>query len=348
MKQVQQSEEAIIAEAREAMSVSNWTVGECVAKWTKKYARGRTDADFGSLIGLSGDQVYSRRRVWERFGKFRNNTELPWLAWSHYFAAVSWEDWETCLKWAAENEATVAEMRAWRRAQHGEDLFSGPEENYSPWAGPLVMDGPTPAANLEPLEADSPGAKQDPGEDEPDVVCPKCGYYDLAPIDSRPGEHWLACNGCEYQWNEAARRNLVAAPKKPAKKKKVAPNASKNGAQPSAPMSEVRTFMAAKLPLFTESKDCKKLAKNLRAWANQLDPPSKFVPPEIEDVADYCLQRQNGIDPEAWMAHYQSNGWRVGRGSGKPMKDWRAAVITWEKANGTQFKGTGYAGSDEL
>ena len=40
------------------------------------------------------------------------------------------------------------------------------------------------------------------------------------------------------------------------------------------------------------------------------------------------LLRGKGIDPEAWMNHYTSNGWRVGP---NPMKDWRAAVRTWEK-----------------
>ena len=34
-------------------------------------------------------------------------------------------------------------------------------------------------------------------------MCPKCGHYDLAPSDGRPGECWRACNGCDHQWNAA-------------------------------------------------------------------------------------------------------------------------------------------------
>ena len=55
---------------------------------------------------------------------------------------------------------------------------------------------------------------------------------------------------------------------------------------------------------------------------------AKFVKPSIADVAEYCQQRQNGIDAEEFFSHYESNGWMVGK---TPMKDWKAAVITWEK-----------------
>jgi len=53
-----------------------------------------------------------------------------------------------------------------------------------------------------------------------------------------------------------------------------------------------------------------------------------FVPPSAEEVTAYCLERNRGVNPDKWMAHYQSNGWKVGKNS---MKDWKAAVRTWEK-----------------
>ena len=55
-----------------------------------------------------------------------------------------------------------------------------------------------------------------------------------------------------------------------------------------------------------------------------------FTPPTIVEVTAYCQERGKGIDPEAWLAHYQANGWRVGR-AGHPMRNWKAAVVTWEK-----------------
>lgn len=55
---------------------------------------------------------------------------------------------------------------------------------------------------------------------------------------------------------------------------------------------------------------------------------ARMARPTLEDVRQYCEERNNGVDPEAFMAHYESNGWRVGK---NPMKSWKAAVITWEK-----------------
>jgi len=54
----------------------------------------------------------------------------------------------------------------------------------------------------------------------------------------------------------------------------------------------------------------------------------RFQPPTLEEIRTYCLDRKNTVDPEAWLAHYQANGWKVGRNQ---MKDWKAAVRTWER-----------------
>lgn len=53
-----------------------------------------------------------------------------------------------------------------------------------------------------------------------------------------------------------------------------------------------------------------------------------FVKPTIEEVRAYCRDRGNTIDPEAFVAYYESKGWKVGTA---PMRDWKAAVITWER-----------------
>lgn len=54
-----------------------------------------------------------------------------------------------------------------------------------------------------------------------------------------------------------------------------------------------------------------------------------FQKPSVSEVAEFCRERNNGIDPEEFVAFYESKGWMVGR---NPMKDWKSAVITWEKA----------------
>ena len=55
----------------------------------------------------------------------------------------------------------------------------------------------------------------------------------------------------------------------------------------------------------------------------------RFVPPTIEEVQAYCYERNNGVDAERFIDYYTSNGWLVGKNK---MKDWKAAVRTWEKS----------------
>lgn len=52
--------------------------------------------------------------------------------------------------------------------------------------------------------------------------------------------------------------------------------------------------------------------------------------PTLEDVKNYCLERNNGVDPQRWYDFYSSKGWMIGKNK---MKDWKAAVRTWEKNN---------------
>lgn len=55
--------------------------------------------------------------------------------------------------------------------------------------------------------------------------------------------------------------------------------------------------------------------------------PKRFTPPSVEEVKAYCLERKNGLDAQAFVDFYSSKGWKVGN---NPMKDWKAAVRTWE------------------
>ena len=68
--------------------------------------------------------------------------------------------------------------------------------------------------------------------------------------------------------------------------------------------------------------------KNTPLLSPQGGTRKRFLPPTVDEVREYCQSRNNGIDPEAFVAFYASKGWRVGQ---SPMKDWKQAVITWEK-----------------
>ncbi len=54
-----------------------------------------------------------------------------------------------------------------------------------------------------------------------------------------------------------------------------------------------------------------------------------FKKPTIEELSDYCHERSNYVNPERFIDHYTANGWKIGRNQ-TPMKDWKAAVRTWE------------------
>jgi hypothetical protein len=55
---------------------------------------------------------------------------------------------------------------------------------------------------------------------------------------------------------------------------------------------------------------------------------SIFKPPTVEEVQAYCQERKNHVDPEHFVDFYTAKGWMVGKSK---MKDWKAAVRTWEK-----------------
>jgi hypothetical protein len=53
-----------------------------------------------------------------------------------------------------------------------------------------------------------------------------------------------------------------------------------------------------------------------------------FKKPELNEVKAYCDERKNDVDPSRWFDFYESKGWMIGKNK---MKDWKAAVRTWEK-----------------
>lgn len=89
--------------------------------------------------------------------------------------------------------------------------------------------------------------------------------------------------------------------------------------EPSNPLDEIVQ------PIGRSYKELKKRKKEKKDGARV------FNHPTIEEVVAYCADRKalgkRIVNAEKWFDHYTSNGWRVGR---TPMKDWRAAVRTWE------------------
>lgn len=58
------------------------------------------------------------------------------------------------------------------------------------------------------------------------------------------------------------------------------------------------------------------------------DKRKRFTPPTVEQVQSYCIERRNTVDAERFVDFYDAKGWKIGN---QTMKDWKAAVRTWER-----------------
>lgn len=75
------------------------------------------------------------------------------------------------------------------------------------------------------------------------------------------------------------------------------------------------------------------------------DKPRRFTPPSVKEVAAYCVERSNSVDPQRFVDYYESVGWCIGK---KSMRDWKAAVRTWECQDNTLQKGaSSQSGADQ-
>ena len=63
---------------------------------------------------------------------------------------------------------------------------------------------------------------------------------------------------------------------------------------------------------------------------------TRFLKPTLEEVRSFIHEKNFRVDADAWYAHYESNGWMVGKNK---MKDWRASINYWEH-NKTVKKGS--------
>ena len=89
-----------------------------------------------------------------------------------------------------------------------------------------------------------------------------------------------------------------------------------------------KRFYNANLTLEALPREEKRVKKEIYKERNGTAPP--FVPPTVAEVAAYFLERRNGFDAENFIAYYETSGWKQGK-SLKPIKSWKACVVTWEK-----------------
>lgn len=78
--------------------------------------------------------------------------------------------------------------------------------------------------------------------------------------------------------------------------------------------------------------------QRLEARSQSKSKPSKplkakerFAPPSLAELTAYLQKRNSPVDPQRFIAFYESKGWKVGN---QRMANWKAAVVTWEKRDG--------------
>ena len=103
-----------------------------------------------------------------------------------------------------------------------------------------------------------------------------------------------------------------------------------------------------------ENREEEKRTEEIREEKNILsaaEPPKKkqFVPPTLEEVREYCLQRKSGVDPVRFWEYFDTGGWKDSEG--KPVRNWKQKMITWEthsKEKGKEKNDSGGNSSDGL
>lgn len=88
-------------------------------------------------------------------------------------------------------------------------------------------------------------------------------------------------------------------------------------------------------PLQLSNKELSTYELNNKELNNYESKRKRFTPPTLEEVKEYCFERNNNVDAERFIDYYTANGWKVGKNN---MKDWKASVRTWEKTSYKESK----------
>ena len=125
--------EPFVGQWNTLISQTNWEKGKIISEWRSALiAAGATPATFSDetwckQVGAVTSQHVGRlRRVYERFGQ--TSTSFPGLYWSHFLAAIDWDDAELWLEGAMRSRWSISEMRKMRWEASGGDPQHAPKD----------------------------------------------------------------------------------------------------------------------------------------------------------------------------------------------------------------------------
>ncbi len=111
-----ENSQVYIGKWNQLISTTNWEKGEIICQWRATLESQNADSNESSdeawsqmVGGVSAQHVGRLRRTWERFGHVFN--EYQGIYWSHFYAALDWDDAEMWLEGAIQNKWSVSRMR---------------------------------------------------------------------------------------------------------------------------------------------------------------------------------------------------------------------------------------------
>lgn len=123
-----------IGQWQDLISTTNWDKGQIIVSWRQDLAAQGlaaghySDESWSRIVGgVSPQHVGRLRRTYERFGETFGTYQG--IYWSHFYAALDWDDAEMWLEGAAQNDWSVSQMRLQRWESTGGDPSAKPKSN---------------------------------------------------------------------------------------------------------------------------------------------------------------------------------------------------------------------------
>jgi hypothetical protein len=132
--------EQYLGQWKRLVSTTNWEKGQIILQWREALIEAEVPASeysddaWSRRVGNVTPQHVGRlRRVFERFGNVRD--DYNGLFWSHFQAALDWDDAELWLEGAVQNDWSISEMRHKRWETNGAIAENEPvaDEQDAPW-----------------------------------------------------------------------------------------------------------------------------------------------------------------------------------------------------------------------
>lgn len=96
----------------------------------------------------------------------------------------------------------------------------------------------------------------------------------------------------------------------------------------------MRTDANACERIFEDANDAKEKEKEKekkKAKDKEKESIKRFTPPTLAEIADYCRERGNEVDPKRFFDYFEANNWVDSKG--QKVKSWKQKVISWEGRN---------------